>query len=249
MPYDDFLSKYTFEPDFKVKTREEREHDKHLALAEKHRNRGENFSAEMEYTSALKIDPESIKANFGIGTLYMEMGQTDKAKSVFKKLSHVEAIFEEENKHIFNEFGIELRKANMTEEALDNYLKALEISPRDEHLYFNIARLYYNARDWEYALQWVERCIKANPTFREALQFAALIRREKAEEEEAGGRAEGVPALRRVSPREAFLARKAKKEKGAAEAGGREETDGDDETVEEFDEEHGPDERTARLEG
>lgn len=176
--YNEFLSKYTFEPDFKVKTKEEREHDKHLSRAEKHRVRNELNSAEWEYTSALKVDPESIRANFGIGTLYMEMGQTEKAKSVFKKLSQVEAIFEEENKHIFNEFGIELRKASMAEEALDNYLKALEISPTDENLYFNVARLYFDAKDLEYALIWIVKSVAANPMFREAKQFENLIRRE-----------------------------------------------------------------------
>lgn len=184
-PYSEFLSKYTFEPDFKVKTKEEREHDKFIARAEKHRARNELNSAEWEYTSALKIDPESIRANFGIGTLYMEMGQTDKAKSVFKKLSQVDAIFEEENKHIFNEFGIELRKACMNEEALGNYLKALEISPQDENLYFNVARLYYDARDWEYALIWIEKSVATNPAFREAKQFEALIRKNLLDEQSA----------------------------------------------------------------
>ena len=38
MPYDEFMNKYIFEPDFKVKTKEERETDKHIALAEKHRS-------------------------------------------------------------------------------------------------------------------------------------------------------------------------------------------------------------------
>lgn len=215
MPYDEFLNKYTFEPDFKVKTKEEREHDKHVALAEKHRSRNELNSAEWEYTSALRIDPESIRANFGIGTLYMEMGQTDKAKDVFRKLSQTEAIFEEENKHIFNEFGIELRKASMAEEALSNYLKALEISPRDEHLYFNVARLYYDAKDWEFALQWIEKCVSVNPAFREARQFESLIRNGMQEQnapdmkkgdEQGGGTPELEPALTRI-PVEEFLAR------------------------------------------
>ncbi len=208
MPYDEFLSKYTFEPDYKVKTKEEREHDKHLSRAEKHRAHNELNSAEWEYTSALKIDPESIRANFGIGTLYMETGQTDKAKSVFKKLSQVDAIFEEENKHIFNEFGIELRKASMGEEALGNYLKALEISPTDENLYFNVARLYFDAKDLEYALIWIEKSVAANPAFREAKQFENLIRREMMGEDSAGGRTsekdqKGTPpgpSLARVHP-------------------------------------------------
>ncbi|MBN2298388.1 MAG: hypothetical protein JXM72_07330 [Deltaproteobacteria bacterium] len=184
MPYDEFLRKYTFDPDYKVKTKEERETDKHIATAEKHRSRKEYNSAEWEYSTALKLDPESIRANFGIGTLYMEMGQPGKAKEVFRKLSEIDAIFEEDNKHIFNEFGIELRKANMIEEALGNYMKALEISPNDEHLYFNIARVYYDRRDWTNALNWIEKAMRVNPHFRDAKQFDALIRKEMKEEEE-----------------------------------------------------------------
>jgi tetratricopeptide (TPR) repeat protein len=183
MPYEEFLQKFTFAPDYKVKTKQERETDKHIALAEKNRARKEYNSAEWEYTSALKIDPESIRANFGIGTLYMEMGQPNKAKEVFRKLCEIDAIFEEENKHIFNEFGMQLRRAKMTDEALAHYLKALEISSRDEHLYFNVARLYYDTGEFETALQWIEKSLKINPQFREAGQFDTLIRKEMLNQE------------------------------------------------------------------
>ncbi len=175
VPCQDFLKKYTFDPNFKVKTKEEKQLDKHIALAEKHRSRREFNSAEWEYTSALKIDQENIKANFGIGTLYMEMGEVDKAKDVFKKLTQIEAIFEDENKHIFNEFGIELRKTQMFDEALGNYMKALEISPQDENLYFNVARLHFDLKDFAKALEWIDRAIEVNPDFRDAKRFKAVI--------------------------------------------------------------------------
>jgi tetratricopeptide (TPR) repeat protein len=178
---DEFLRRYTLDPNFKVKTKEESERDKHIAIAEKHRSRGEHYSAEMEYNSALKIDPESIRANFGIGTLYMEMGDTTKAKEVFKQLSEIEAIFEEDNKHIFNEFGIELRKANMIDEALANYLKAIDISPHDEHLYFNIARVYYDKKELNDALEWIRKAIEINSHFRDAQNFETLILKEMQE--------------------------------------------------------------------
>ncbi len=178
--YDEFLKRYTFDPNYRVKTKDEAEHDRHVAVAEKQRARGEIYSAELEYTTALKIDPESIRANFGIGTLYMEMGDTAKAKDVFRKLSEVEAIFEEDNKHIFNEFGIELRKANMLEEALSNYQKAVTISPQDEHLYFNVARIYYDIKEWNNALVWLKKALKINPHFRDAMSFQALIGKEMA---------------------------------------------------------------------
>jgi tetratricopeptide (TPR) repeat protein len=185
MPCEEFLNKYTFEPDFKVRTRQERDTDKHIAMAEKHRSRKEFNSAEWEYHTALKIDPDSIRANFGVGTLYMEMGQADKARDIFKKLSQIEAIFEEENKHIFNEFGIQLRKASMADEALANYLKAIEISPQDENLYFNVARLYYDSKDWENAMRWIEKSLSINEYFHEARQFEGVIRR--ALKEQGGG--------------------------------------------------------------
>ena len=178
--YDEFLKRYTFDPNYRVKTKNEAEHDRHVAVAEKQRARGEVYSAELEYTNALKIDPESIRANFGIGTLYMEMGDTTKARDVFRKLSEVEAIFEEDNKHIFNEFGIELRKANMLEEALANYQKAITISPQDEHLYFNIARIYYDIKEWNNALVWLKKSLAINPHFRDAMSFLSLIGKEMA---------------------------------------------------------------------
>ncbi|HOM27961.1 MAG TPA: tetratricopeptide repeat protein [Deltaproteobacteria bacterium] len=178
LPIDEFLRRYTLDPEYRVKTKEEAEHDRHIALAEKHRARGEHYSAEFEYTKALKIDPDSIRANFGIGTLYMEMGDTEKAKDVFRKLSEIEAIFDEENKHIFNEFGIELRKANMVEEALANYKKAITISPDDEHLYFNVARLHYDKREWETALAWLQKALDLNPEFADAKRFKSLILKE-----------------------------------------------------------------------
>ncbi|MEN6473318.1 MAG: tetratricopeptide repeat protein [Syntrophaceae bacterium] len=178
MPVDEFLKRFTFEPNFmppKAKSKDQKLADKHSSMAEKHRERKEFFSAEWEYNKALKIEPENIRANFGVGTLYMEMGETEKAKGVFKKLAQVEAIFEEENKHIFNEFGITLRKTKMYDEALANYMKALEISPQDENLYFNIARLYYDKEDASKAQEWLEKALNINPDFREARQFKDVL--------------------------------------------------------------------------
>lgn len=178
MPIDEFLKRFTFEPDYvppKPKSKDQKLADKHSAMAEKHRERKEFFSAEWEYNKALKIEPENIRANFGVGTLYMEMGETDKAKGIFKKLTQIEAMFEEENKHIFNEFGISLRKAKMYEEALANYMKAIEISPQDENLFFNIARLHYELNDPQKARDWLKKALDLNPHFWEAKQFSDYL--------------------------------------------------------------------------
>ncbi len=176
---DEFVKRFTLEPNYKPKTKEEILLDKHIARAEKHRERKEFNSAEWEYSSALKIDQESLKANFGIGTLYMEMGEEAKAREVFRKITEIDAIFEEQNKHIFNEFGINLRKAGMYDEALTHYSKAIEISPDDEHLYFNVARVYFEKGDIPTAIDWLDKALSINPDFDEAKRFKESIEKEK----------------------------------------------------------------------
>ncbi|MCD6571466.1 MAG: tetratricopeptide repeat protein, partial [Deltaproteobacteria bacterium] len=178
MPIDEFLKKFVLDPNYKVKTKEERQVDKHIALAEKHRQRKEPYSAEWEYTSALKLDEDNVRANFGIGTLYMEMGEQKKAKEVFQKLAKIDAIFDKENKHIFNEFGISLRKTHMFDEALSHYLKAIDISPDDENLHFNVARVYYEKGEINKAFEWLDKALEINPDFNEAKKFGEFLKKE-----------------------------------------------------------------------
>jgi len=161
---EEFLKRFTFEPNYRPKTDKEALVDKHVARAEKHRQRKEFNSAEWEYTSALKIDQENLKANFGIGTLYMEMGEEAKAKEVFRKITEIDAIC--------------LRKAGMYEEALGHYGKAIEISPDDEHLYFNVARVYYEKGDIPTAMEWLDKALTMNPDFDEAKRFKESIEKE-----------------------------------------------------------------------
>jgi tetratricopeptide (TPR) repeat protein len=68
----------------------------------------------------------------------------------------------------------------MLEEALANYQKAITISPNDEHLHFNIARIYYDIKEWNDALVWLKKSLEINPHFRDAMNFQALILKEMA---------------------------------------------------------------------
>jgi tetratricopeptide (TPR) repeat protein len=63
----------------------------------------------------------------------------------------------------------------MSDEALANYMKAITISPKDEHLCFNIARIHYDKEEWDNALDWLRKAQEINSHFMEAQRFAALI--------------------------------------------------------------------------
>lgn len=168
-----FKRRFTFQPDYykKKKSPQDMRVDRAIAQAEAHFNRKEYFSAEFEYDKALKIDEENVKANYGAGKTYLAMGETEKAKEKFEKLVKIDAILDEENKHIFNELGMELRRLGMHDQAIEHYKKALDFTHDDEHLFFNIARAYYEKGDLKTSRQYLRKALELNPKLGEAIRF------------------------------------------------------------------------------
>jgi len=180
---DEFLRKFTFQPYYlenKKKKEEEKmaeeKVNKKIATAEEHVRRNETHSAEFEFKNALKMDEENLRANFGIGNLYLSMGEKEKAKEVFVNLSKIDAIFEEKNKHLFNECAIKLRKQDLYDESIKYYVKAIDLSPRDENLYFNVARAYFEKEDVKKADEYIQQALSINPNFDEVKKLLGFVK-------------------------------------------------------------------------
>lgn len=178
---EELLDQYSPEPEFYTYTvyPKIRELQKTVARGERHRKRGETYSAEMEFKNALKIDEENIRANFGLGLTYLERGEKEKANDIFERLVKLDAAFEKEHKHLFNEFGIKLRKNKMYDQCLEYYQKALELTQDDEHLYHNIARVYFDLGKIDKVVENLEKALEINPDFEEALKFMEFLRNKK----------------------------------------------------------------------
>jgi tetratricopeptide (TPR) repeat protein len=179
---EDFQSRFVFQPDYLEKCEQRRKNqrvNKIVALAERHYQDREFLSAEFEYNNALKIDEQNVRANFGLGMTYVEQGETDKARDVFQNLAGIDAMFEEENKHLFNEFGISLRKLGLYSEAIRHYQKALSIVDDDENLYYNLGRAYFEKGDRPNAVKWLGQALTVNPDFAEGRKYLAFIQQQK----------------------------------------------------------------------
>ncbi len=174
---DEFLKRFAFEPE-KFKTRvtpKELATEKAIATAEHHVARKEYNSAEFEYNKALKLDEENVRANFGLGKLYVETGELQKASKVFGNLAKQDNVLAPENKHFFNELGIELRGLELYDQAVDFYRKAFDLAPDDEHLIFNIARAHYEKGDMAKALELLDDALRLNPGMEAAKKLKAAI--------------------------------------------------------------------------
>lgn len=178
MEIEEFEKRFVFQPGH-LESREARQKqtrvEKIVALAERHYQDEEYNSAEFEFSNALKLDEENVRANFGLGQTYVQMGELDKAREVFVRLSGIEAVFEEKNKHLFNEFGIALRKMGMYDEAIGHYQKALSFVADDENLYYNLGRACHQKGDRAAAVQWLRRALAINPDFAEGRAYLAHL--------------------------------------------------------------------------
>ncbi len=155
-----------------------RQVEESVEKADDHRANGELISAEFEYKNALRLDEEHIRGTFGLGLTYLARGETDNADIVFRRVVGLDGAFAEEHKHLFNEFGIRLRKNAMYAQALKFYNRAAKLATReDEHLLYNIARTYFEKGQAKQAKRLLEKALAANPDFEEARDFIDVLER------------------------------------------------------------------------
>jgi tetratricopeptide (TPR) repeat protein len=73
--------------------------------------------------------------------------------------------------------AIDQRKLNLLAEALDSYHKALILSPEDDHLHFNLARIFFELKDWQNAMAYARKALDLNPGLDYARKMVAFISR------------------------------------------------------------------------
>jgi tetratricopeptide (TPR) repeat protein len=133
--------------------------------ADAHRAQGELMSAEFEYKNVLRIDEGHIRATFGLGLTYLDRDEADNANLVFRRILTLEAAFNEDHKHLFNEFGMKMRRHKMYAQALRYYFKAYRLTHTDDHLLYNISRTYYDKGKFKLARKFLDMALAINPSF------------------------------------------------------------------------------------
>lgn len=183
---DDLLTQFSPEPEFYQQTvfPAMQKLQQTVALGEDHRQKGKLFSAEFEFKEALQVDDDNVKANFGLGLTYLDRGEKSKADNIFERLVKLDAAFEPEHKHLFNDFGISLRKNKMYDQSVEYYERAMELATADENLHYNVAFAYFQKLELEKTLEHLQTALKMNPDLEAAKQFLDWMKTKKLVTEE-----------------------------------------------------------------
>lgn len=174
---EDLINKFSPEPEFYMNSvyPKMRELQHSVSQGDRHRENGESFAAEYEYARALKVDEDNVRANFGIGLTYLERGDASKAQDIFERLVKLDAAFEPQHKHLFNEFGINLRKNKMLAESREYYARALQLSPKDENLNMNMARVLLESKDMDGCVDYLLEALRLAPRHEQSLKFMSWL--------------------------------------------------------------------------
>lgn len=91
-------------------------------------------------------------------------------------LGHLTQAIDEspESLFLYNRIGIVLRKMHDYASAENYYLRALAMTQKDEYLYFNLGRLYYDWQKWDKMAAAAEKAAALNPDFAEARKLLAF---------------------------------------------------------------------------
>jgi tetratricopeptide (TPR) repeat protein len=76
---------------------------------------------------------------------------------------------------LYNDRGIEARKAGQYDIAISEFRKIVSLCPEDEGLYYNLARVYLEKKEWKSSEETIQESLKINPEFSEGLKMLAYI--------------------------------------------------------------------------
>lgn len=125
---------------------------------------GNAAEADRAARRVIETAPGDTDLKEAVADLFLEHSLWDLAIAMLKE-AHAQ---NPESPHIFNKLAMTLRKAGHLEEAETCYLHALERSPKDEYLHFNLGRVYLDMRQWKRAMECADKALALNAGFEEA---------------------------------------------------------------------------------
>lgn len=117
--------------------------------------RGQLAEAIMAYQKVLAQDPANFDAYHALGQAANKMGQQTMAEGFFRAALSIRP----DSAAALNEFGMLLLASERLDQALDCFLKALELCPDSPEVNFNAATAYYDKGDMDAAMRYYQTAL------------------------------------------------------------------------------------------
>jgi tetratricopeptide (TPR) repeat protein/peroxiredoxin len=150
LPFAGFRETYEFERNY-------------LSLGFVFYERGYFQQAEQFYAQAVKDDPSSAEALYGLGSAYLQQQKAAQAKDCFERALKLQATYPGTISNCWNNLGTLAAREGSYDQAIDYFQTALKIDPRHSIALQNLGSAYRQKRDWPDAKATLERALALNP--------------------------------------------------------------------------------------
>ena len=127
------------------------------------------------FQQALRNDPSSAEALYGIGSVYLNQKQDSAAREMFERCVKLEANYPDTLPDAWNNLGVLATRENRVADAVECFQKALKLNPRHLLSLTNLGNAYRVEKRWDEARAVLERALDVAPEDPEANYSLGMV--------------------------------------------------------------------------
>ncbi len=120
--------------------------------------RKEYEAAQINFSSALKINPHFISAKLNLGSVYQNLGKNKEALICLEEITKINNALPE----VYNNMGFILYTQNKYSEAIEKLNKAIELKKDYAEAYLNLGMVYLNLQKYQEAIKLFNQSLVHN---------------------------------------------------------------------------------------
>jgi tetratricopeptide (TPR) repeat protein/peroxiredoxin len=124
--------------------------------------RGYIDQAAASFQLALRDDPSSAEACYGLGSAYLSQQKTAEARENFERATKLRASYPDTLANAWNNLGLLATREGRTDEAIRCFTQAVRLSPDHLIALNNLGNAYRLQKNWDEARRTFERALEVN---------------------------------------------------------------------------------------
>jgi tetratricopeptide (TPR) repeat protein len=137
--------------------------------------RGYFDQAEASFRLALRDDPSSAEALYGLGIVFLKQEKTGEARACFERTLKLHASYPDTLPNAWNNLGLLATREGRTADAIPYFQEALRLNPDHLVALDNLGNAYRQQKQWDEARKVLERAVAVGPEDPEANYSLGMV--------------------------------------------------------------------------
>ena len=150
-------------------------HRNYLSYGSIYFQRGYLDQAEASFRLALRDDPSSAEALYGLGSVYLKQEKIGAAREKFERATKLQASYPDTLANVWNNLGLLATREGRTAEAIPYFEQALKLNPDHLIALENLGNAYRQQKNWDEARKFLERAVSVGPQDAEANYSLGMV--------------------------------------------------------------------------